>query len=103
MTVHVKVSDVNEYAPVFVEPSYVRDVDEGRLYEEVVALQADDQDCSPKYGDICRYELLTRDQVGCVGRLSKGDEWEKDFGQVRLGQDRSLGRLQEVWVGCRTR
>lgn len=64
MTVHVKVSDVNEYAPVFVEPSYVRDVDEGRLYEEVVALQADDQDCSPKYGDICRYELLTRDQVG---------------------------------------
>lgn len=63
MTVHVKVSDVNEYAPVFVEPSYVRDVDEGRLYEEVVALQADDQDCSPKFGDICRYELLTRDQV----------------------------------------
>lgn len=63
MTVHVKVSDVNEYAPVFVEPSYVVGVDEGRLYQEVVTLQADDQDCSPKYGDVCRYELLTKDQV----------------------------------------
>lgn len=59
----MKVSDVNEYAPVFVEPSYVVGVDEGRLYQEVVTLQADDQDCSPKYGDVCRYELLTKDQV----------------------------------------
>lgn len=64
VTVHVKVNDVNEYAPVFVEPSYVVGVDEGRLYEEILTLQADDQDCSPKYGDICRYELITRDQVG---------------------------------------
>uniref|UniRef100_A0A6A7FN01 Calsyntenin-1 n=1 Tax=Hirondellea gigas TaxID=1518452 RepID=A0A6A7FN01_9CRUS len=62
VTVHVKVGDVNEFAPVFSEPSYVVSVDEGRLYQELVALQAHDNDCSPKYGDICRYELLTQDQ-----------------------------------------
>ncbi|RXG68551.1 Calsyntenin-1, partial [Armadillidium vulgare] len=62
VTVHVKVNDVNEFAPVFVDPSYVVSVDEGRLYDEIVTLRAEDQDCSPKYGDICRYELLTKDQ-----------------------------------------
>lgn len=69
VTVHVKVTDVNEYAPVFVEPSYVVGVDEGRLYEEILTLQADDQDCSPKFGDICRYELITKDQVSTVSQM----------------------------------
>ena len=67
VSVHVKVSDVNEFAPFFSEPSYVVAVDEGRLYQELISLQAHDNDCSPKYGDICRYELLTRDQVGLGG------------------------------------
>jgi len=56
------VVDVNEYAPVFLEPSYVRQVDEGRLYEQIIRVEATDRDCSPKYGDICRYEILTTDQ-----------------------------------------
>ena len=37
--------------------------DEGRLYDQLVQLRATDEDYSPKYGDICRYELRSGDQV----------------------------------------
>ncbi|XP_066260044.1 calsyntenin-1 isoform X1 [Euwallacea similis] len=61
-TVHITVSDVNEYAPTFTEPSYVRQVDEGRIYPEIVRVEATDRDCTPKFGDVCKYEILTSDQ-----------------------------------------
>ena len=61
-TVHIIVSDVNEYAPVFLESAYVNQVDEGRLYSEIVRVEATDRDCTPKFGDVCKYEILTRDQ-----------------------------------------
>ncbi|KAK5638899.1 hypothetical protein RI129_013194 [Pyrocoelia pectoralis] len=61
-TVHITVSDVNEYAPTFSEPSYVRQVDEGRIYREIVRVEATDRDCTPKFGDVCKYEILTSDQ-----------------------------------------
>lgn len=54
--------DVNEYAPQFLQPAYVSTVDEGRLYEEVVRVEASDRDCTPKFGDVCKYEILTADQ-----------------------------------------
>lgn len=54
--------DINEYAPTFSQPSYVSTVDEGRLYEEIVRIEATDRDCTPKFGDICKYEILTTDQ-----------------------------------------
>lgn len=61
-TVHISVVDINEYAPTFLDPSYVCQVDEGRLYEEIVRVEATDRDCTPKYGDVCKYEILTNDQ-----------------------------------------
>ncbi|KOC61054.1 Calsyntenin-1 [Habropoda laboriosa] len=61
-TVHITVVDVNEYPPQFLQPAYVSTVDEGRLYEEVVRVEASDRDCSPKFGDVCKYEILTADQ-----------------------------------------
>ncbi|KAL1123236.1 hypothetical protein AAG570_002323 [Ranatra chinensis] len=61
-TVHISVVDINEYAPAFLEPSYVCQVDEGRLYSEIIHVEASDRDCTPKYGDICKYEILTNDQ-----------------------------------------
>ncbi|XP_029677360.1 calsyntenin-1 [Formica exsecta] len=61
-TVHITVVDVNEYAPQFLQPAYVSTVDEGRLYEEVVRVEASDRDCTPKFGDVCKYEILTADQ-----------------------------------------
>ncbi|XP_048486862.1 calsyntenin-1 [Plutella xylostella] len=57
--VHITVTDVNEYAPVFSQAAYVRSVDEGRLYPELVRVEATDRDCTPHYGDVCKYEILT--------------------------------------------
>lgn len=65
-TVHISVVDINEYAPTFLEPSYVRQVDEGRLYEEILRVEASDRDCTPKFGDICKYEIVSPTPVPFV-------------------------------------
>lgn len=57
--VHITVTDVNEFAPVFSQASYVKSVDEGRVYDEILRVEATDRDCTPKYGDVCKYEILT--------------------------------------------
>lgn len=61
--VHVAVSDINEYSPVFTAPSYVIEVDEGRIYKEIIRVEATDRDCSPLFGDICKYEILGADST----------------------------------------
>uniref|UniRef100_U5EYG9 Putative calsyntenin n=1 Tax=Corethrella appendiculata TaxID=1370023 RepID=U5EYG9_9DIPT len=60
--VHISVIDINEYSPTFLQPSYVTEVDEGRLYQEIIRVEATDKDCTPLYGDVCKYEILTNDQ-----------------------------------------
>ncbi|XP_053618892.1 calsyntenin-1 [Plodia interpunctella] len=57
--VHITVTDVNEFAPVFSQASYVKSVDEGRVYDEVLRVEATDKDCTPRFGDVCKYEILT--------------------------------------------
>lgn len=57
--VHITVTDVNEYAPVFSQSAYVKTVDEGRIYDEILRVEAIDKDCTPRYGDVCKYEILT--------------------------------------------
>lgn len=54
--------DQNEFAPEFVQESYTAEADEDRLYDKIVQVEADDNDCSAKFSDICKYEILTRDQ-----------------------------------------
>lgn len=54
--------DINEYAPLFLDASYVNEVDEGRLYEEILRVEATDRDCTPRFGDICKYDILNDDQ-----------------------------------------
>nr|XP_048677246.1 calsyntenin-3 isoform X1 [Caretta caretta] len=58
-TVHVRVNDVNEFAPVFVEKLYRVTVTEGKLYDHILRVEAIDGDCSPQYSQICYYEILT--------------------------------------------
>ncbi|XP_062050657.1 calsyntenin-3 isoform X2 [Lepus europaeus] len=58
-TVHVRVNDVNEFAPVFVERLYRAAVTEGKLYDRILRVEAIDGDCSPQYSQICYYEILT--------------------------------------------
>lgn len=60
--VHISVIDINEYSPTFLQPSYVVEVDEGRLYQEIIRVEATDKDCTPLFGDVCKYEILTKDQ-----------------------------------------
>lgn len=60
--VHISVVDINEYSPIFLQPSYVTEVDEGRLYQEIIRVEATDKDCTPLFGDVCKYEILTSDQ-----------------------------------------
>lgn len=57
--VHITVTDVNEYPPVFSQAAYVKSVDEGRVYDEILRVEATDKDCTPRYGDVCKYEILT--------------------------------------------
>ena len=70
------VQDVNEYAPEWAGqpstgntddqepgltsgPSTLRvEVEEGQLLEHVVQVEAFDRDCSPRFGDVCGYEIL---------------------------------------------
>lgn len=59
---HITVVDINEYAPLFLDASYVKDVDEGQLYEEIIRVEAMDRDCTPRFGDICKYDILNDDQ-----------------------------------------
>lgn len=33
-------------------------MDEGRLYQEVIRVEATDRDCTPLFGDVCKYEIL---------------------------------------------
>ncbi|XP_041124664.1 calsyntenin-3-like isoform X1 [Polyodon spathula] len=58
-TVHVRVNDVNEFAPVFLERLYQVSVSEGRLYDRILRVEAIDADCSPQFSQICFYEILT--------------------------------------------
>lgn len=86
-TVHVSVIDVNEYEPTFVESAYVIDVDEGRLYENIIQVEAEDEDCSPKFGDICKYEILNSDQpfiIDLDGKIRNTEplDWEKSHNHI---------------------
>lgn len=55
----MRVNDVNEFAPVFVERLYRAAVTEGKLYDRILRVEAIDGDCSPQYSQICYYEILT--------------------------------------------
>jgi hypothetical protein len=74
VTVHITVVDVNEYAPIFLEPSYVKQVDEGRLFEQILRVEATDRDCTAKFGDICKYEILTLDQPFAIDSDGKDED-----------------------------
>uniref|UniRef100_A0A671Q078 Calsyntenin-3 n=1 Tax=Sinocyclocheilus anshuiensis TaxID=1608454 RepID=A0A671Q078_9TELE len=58
-TVHVRVNDVNEFSPVFVERRYEASVPEDRLFDRIVRVEAIDADCSPQYSQICFYDIIT--------------------------------------------
>jgi len=89
-TVRISVNDVNEYNPKFNEPSYVVDVDEGRPEDKVIQVEATDGDCSAKYGDICRYEILNKEQPFSIDnegviRNTEPLDYEKNHNHISGG------------------
>ena len=53
----MRVEDVNEYIPVWAEQEYSGQVEEGELSARILQVEATDRDCSPAFGDICRYSI----------------------------------------------
>ena len=53
----------NEYAPVFRQESYTVTVNEGRLIDPIVQVEAFDHDRSPKFSEICKYEIIGGDKL----------------------------------------
>ncbi|XP_062901990.1 calsyntenin-2 isoform X2 [Mobula hypostoma] len=66
--VHIQVNDVNEYAPMFKETVYKGVITEGKLYDNILQVEAVDEDCSPQYSQICNYEIVTSDVPFAVDR-----------------------------------
>lgn len=53
----------NRFAPVFRQESYTVTLSEGRLVDPVVRVEAFDHDASPRYSEICKYEIIGGDKV----------------------------------------
>ncbi|XP_048398757.1 calsyntenin-2 isoform X1 [Stegostoma tigrinum] len=66
--VHIQVNDVNEYTPTFKETIYKGVITEGKLYDNILQVEAVDEDCSPQYSQICTYEIVTPDVPYAIDR-----------------------------------
>ncbi|TSN03368.1 Calsyntenin-2 [Bagarius yarrelli] len=66
--VHVQVGDVNEFTPVFSSGVYSGSVQEGRVCDSILQVEASDRDCSPQYSQICNYQIVTENAPFAIDR-----------------------------------
>ena len=59
--VHIVVIDVNEFGPTVAQDTYLVEVPEGKLVDEILRLTATDRDGSDDYSSICHYHIWTED------------------------------------------
>ena len=57
----IQVEGIDKFAPVFEKTTYTVDIDEDRLYDNLVQVKAIDNDKEGPNGDICSYEMLSTD------------------------------------------
>lgn len=57
----ITVHDVDKFAPVFDKMSYFIEMEEGKLYDSLLKIEAHDGDESEEYSKICGYEIQTDD------------------------------------------
>jgi len=57
--VHIEVEDVNEYSPTWPHGYMSADVVEGRVYDEIIRVEAIDRDGADGVSRICRYHIIT--------------------------------------------
>lgn len=60
---YIVVEDLNEYAPIFRQDSYTVTVNEGRIIDPIIQVEAIDHDCSSKFNEICKYEIVGGDKL----------------------------------------
>ncbi|MEQ2169153.1 hypothetical protein GOODEAATRI_022006 [Goodea atripinnis] len=99
-TVHVRVNDVNEFSPVFVERRYEASVPEGRLFDRIVRVEALDADCSPQYSQICFYDIITPNVPFAIDNdgWTKRVEYTPGSGSIPLFPSLHLETCEEtVW------
>uniref|UniRef100_A0A3Q0RM00 Calsyntenin 2 n=1 Tax=Amphilophus citrinellus TaxID=61819 RepID=A0A3Q0RM00_AMPCI len=53
---------------VFREPQYRAAVTEGKIYDNILQVEATDQDCSPQYSQICNYQITTTNTPFAIDR-----------------------------------
>ena len=61
--IHVIVDDVNEFIPLWSEQEYSGQLEEGELSAFILQVEATDNDCSPSFGDVCKYSLSGSDKA----------------------------------------
>ncbi|XP_034166603.2 calsyntenin-2 isoform X1 [Pangasianodon hypophthalmus] len=66
--VHVQVGDVNEFSPMFSSAVYSGSVQEGRVCDSILQVDATDRDCSPQYSQICNYQIITEKAPFAIDR-----------------------------------
>ncbi len=59
--VHIIVNDSNDSPPHFVKSSYSATVSEGTREENILTVEAKDNDCSAAFSTICQYEITSDD------------------------------------------
>lgn len=59
--VHIDIEDVNEFPPVWKEQTYIAEVIEGQLFEQILKLETTDEDGSESFSKVCQFHLLTKD------------------------------------------
>ncbi|KAK7094297.1 calsyntenin-1-like [Littorina saxatilis] len=57
----IKVKDVDEFAPRFENSSYLVEVEEGKIFTDLLQLRVVDLDGSDAYGQVAGFEILTPD------------------------------------------
>jgi hypothetical protein len=57
----IKVRDVDEFAPHFENSSYMIEVEEGKIFTDLLHLKVIDEDGSSAYGQVAGFEILTPD------------------------------------------
>lgn len=59
--VHVscQIMDVNEFAPKFLKSHYTTTIHHGKAYDNILMVEATDDDVGAEYGKVCKYTMVT--------------------------------------------
>ena len=64
--IEVEVEDVNEYIPLWSQEEYSASLEEGEMSANILEVAASDNDCSPQYGDVCKYSISGPDRTFAI-------------------------------------